>query len=104
MGNDSDSGVSYGALKPYVLEIYVPGSGQDLLKKFESDKPFMPIAVGDIISSRAMDVSERTGRALLRVVAIEHMFFGESPTMKHQVCVYTDAVPDTPESRRSIIV
>ena len=38
---------------------------------------------------------------MIRVVAVEHMFFSAANEVRHKVCVFTEAVPDKPESRHA---
>ena len=81
----------------YFLEIYEPGSAEDVLKTFESNIPFLGIARGDYFSPSWILTDARTG--LLRVVNIEHIIWEVGDRVKHKICVFTEDVENTKEIR-----
>lgn len=95
----------------YALEFYLPGSrGSDVVCTIESDVPFLPLQVGDLVNPRAWtthyhqsinsDQSSKFG-VLLRVVGFEHFLFMEEEhgLRGHKIGVFTQAVDDIAESR-----
>ena len=44
----------------YCVEIYEPGSARDPLVVLDAGRPFMAIAKGDIINTRALNIADRT--------------------------------------------
>jgi hypothetical protein len=87
--------ISTGNRKPYTLEIYEPGS-TDEARVLESDVPFARIDVGDLLVDSEKAGSERG--ALLRVVSVAHMFFGDDGHIKHQVRLHTEIEDDRDEA------
>lgn len=85
-------------MKQFILEIYEPGSTSDPAVVFESDQPFMAFSRGDLINPRTWP-NNSVGNVLLRIVAIEHLFWEASLVIKHKVLIYTDTVDDVRESR-----
>lgn len=89
--------------KPYMLEIYRPGSMYDVLVYLGSDTPFMTIQTGDIINPRTLEnvVEQLSPRTVLRVLGVEHMIWEGQGIMKHKLCVFTSEAPDSAEERVS---
>lgn len=58
-------------MKLYGLEIYKPGSADDVVAYFESDTSFGAISKGDLINP--MGTEGEAGKRILRVVGIEHI-------------------------------
>jgi hypothetical protein len=84
----------------YMLEIYLPGSAEDVIATFESHQPFIVIAEGDLINPRLFDAGyDQVAGKLLRVVRLEHMIWKGEDSLKHKVCVMTEAIEDDHESR-----
>ncbi len=80
----------------YYVQVYLPGSRQDLWLSFDSDTPFFAIHVGDLL-----DCSEWQGpkaARAVRVVGVEHCLLpGSGGTVRrHALKVFTD----WPESKR----
>ena len=84
----------------YILEIYEPQSGSDVLMTFSSSSPFMTISAGDILNPRTWDKSI-SPKKVFRVINIEHIIWKSGTQVKHKVCVFTEEVDDTSESRLS---
>jgi hypothetical protein len=85
-------------LDRYTLEIYEPGSADDVLEAIEAEHPFFPITVGDLINARTLssDAASIKGK-VLRVVAVEHMISAGTlrGDVKHKLCVFTEALSDS---------
>jgi len=83
----------------YILEIFLPGSADDVWMKFSSPTPFMTISPGDIINPGVWEGSEAP-KKVLRVVSVEHIIW-EAPgsDMKHKIDIYTKEVEGTRELR-----
>jgi hypothetical protein len=87
----------------YHLEIYRPGScaSDGCIKTFTAATPFLPIRGGDLINTKTWEVEW----ALLRVVNVEHVIsessrgIDPSGTIIHRIVLYTESIPDTPETR-----
>jgi hypothetical protein len=84
--------------KKYALEIYQPGSIQDVLVVFESDTPFLPISTGDLLNQRAWPDGGYEGQ-ILRVVGLEHFVWEIDGVTKHKIGVITETVQDTRDAR-----
>lgn len=90
----------------YQLEIYRPGSCDSggILKVLTVATPFQPIRVGDLLNTKAW--RENVEWPLLRVVNVEHLISENSSAgidpsgrVTQRILVYTQSVPDTPETR-----
>jgi hypothetical protein len=78
----------------YILEVYKPGSApsvaaasfntsaDDCVKRFESDRPFMSIAKGDLL-----EVDPSVG--VLRVSDVAHLIWEDHGETKHMIQVFT---------------
>lgn len=84
--------------KPHQLEIYEPGSADDVWVTFTADAPFMSISVGDIVNPGLWANSESPMK-VLRVVNVEHIIWEHEGIAKHKLCVFTDEVEGTRELR-----
>lgn len=84
--------------KKYALEIYSPGSIEDVETYFESDTPFMSINVGDIINSRLWAKTLDEG-VVLRVMKLEHFIWSAEDITKHKIGVITEVVEDKKDTR-----
>ena len=86
-------------MKPYGLRICAPGSPDDPIEDFLSDRPFGAIAVGDLLNLEHFQ-QEMGARTLFRVIAVEHLLFeDEAAGVVHKIRVFTEHAPDTDESR-----
>lgn len=85
------------ASKRYQLEIYEPGGARDVRVFFESDTPFQSFQKGDLINPRTWD-GDYDGH-VLGVVSVEHIIWNSREGVKHKLCVFTEKVEDTAESR-----
>lgn len=89
----------------YQLEIYRPGTwdGNGCIKAFAATTAFLPIRVGDLLSTRGWNM--KVEWPLLRVVNVEHLIsetsMGINPSgrITHRILLYTESVPDTMETR-----
>jgi|GEM_PF-3239163 hypothetical protein len=88
-------------MKNYSLEIYEPGSALDVVVSFETDIPVLGMSKGEIINPRTLPNADHLIGKLLKITNVEHMvWYNESKTdIKHKICVFTESVSDTAESR-----
>ena len=85
-------------MKLYGLEIYEPGSADDVVAYFESDNPFGAITKGDLINPLATE-GEKVKR-VLRVVGVEHIIWEvEAEGVKYKTCIFTAAEENNREAR-----
>ena len=84
-------------MKKYCIEIYGPDSSHDVFKSFESDTPFLAINKGDLINARVFS-DEYKGK-IFRVKNTEHIIWENNGEIKHKICVFTNSVEDSIESR-----
>lgn len=82
----------------YELEIFIPGSADDVWVKFASPTPFMAIHVGDIINPGTWEGSQ-SPQKVLQVVGVEHLIWEVNGQVKHRLDVYTQEVAGTRELR-----
>ncbi len=82
--------------KPYRLNVFEPGSDEDMCITFQSEVPFGAIARGDVLSRAAWPEPAFSGEEALRVVQVEHDLREHAGEPLHTVNVYTEAVPNTP--------
>lgn len=77
--------------KPYRLEIYMPGSADEVFVLHESAMPFPVIQKGDIVCPGEWPGLPSTA---LCAVAIQHVIWkrGEAETTAWTTCVYTKEV------------
>lgn len=77
----------------YMLEIYMPGSTQNVWESFESDTPFMAINQGDIINPTIWDGSQSPMKVLI-ATRIEHLIWQVpyTNTARHKILVFTREV------------
>ena len=81
--------------KQFFLEIYEPGSIDEVAAVFESDKPFMTPVVGHLINPSPFQGSiASTSGELLRVMSVENIIWQHKDIAKQKICVYTKAVPN----------
>jgi len=86
----------------YSLEIY--GPNRQAIKTFTAAVPFLAIRVGDLLNSKEWGTQLQS--SVLRVLTVEHVI-SENPNagidpagrITHRALVYTESVPDTPETR-----
>lgn len=76
----------------YHLEIYEPGSIDDVARVFLSPAPFMTFSEGDLINS-AFFPDENPGHRL-RVVKVEHIVWDSDDHNAHKLCVYTEEIDE----------
>jgi hypothetical protein len=81
----------------YTLEIYEPGSTDEVCRSFEDAQPFGAISKGDILNLA-------TGKdglpdLFLRVVQVEHILWDTNGHTRHKICVFTEAITNTREAR-----
>ena len=59
----------------YGLEIHEPGSAEDPMETFESDHPFLPIHVGDLLNPVGWPNGARHVGKVFRVTGLEHVLW-----------------------------
>jgi hypothetical protein len=78
----------------YELAIYTPEDREHPEVSFESETPFMPMSVGDLINPIAWNLNDTSGR-VLKVVSVKHMIYTRpDQTIKHAYSVLTENVTD----------
>ncbi|NIM05163.1 MAG: hypothetical protein GTN65_06005, partial [Armatimonadetes bacterium] len=82
----------------YDLEIYEPGSADDLWVAFSSDRPFASINKGDIVNP-GMWPDSKSPMKVLRVVNVEHGIWETDKGITHKLMVFTEEVEGTRELR-----
>jgi hypothetical protein len=78
-------------LTEYSLEIYMPGSDDNLWMAFSSPTPFMAIHVGDIINPSIWEGSQSPMK-VLRATGVEHAIWELGGNVKHKIMIYTEEV------------
>lgn len=72
----------------YLLEIYEPGDSTTVVGSWPAAAP-IPIAVGDVLRTGAIDPAALPSAAL-RVVRLEHaLFLGKDGNLRHKLMVFT---------------
>ena len=74
----------------YILEINEPNDPSCVLKKLESETPFMAISAGDIIKAHTLD-STLPPNLKLEVTSVEHILWERGGKITHQIVVFTQA-------------
>lgn len=86
----------------YHVEVYEPGSADDLWVYFKTTKPLFSIHKGDIINP-GMWPNSKAPMKVLRVVAVEHIIWEiENSHIAHKLCVFTEEVEGTRELRKGL--
>jgi len=85
-------------LTEYILEIFMPGSIDDVWIVFSSPTPFMSISVGDIIDP-GLWVGSQSPMKILRTIGLEHYLWEIEGNVKHKICIYTEEIEGSPEAR-----
>ncbi len=85
-------------MKNFDIEIYEPNTTSDVLFTAESDQPFSSISKGDLINPRLFPNFDYNGQ-ILKVRNIEHMVWETAGVVKHKICIFTEPVEDSPETR-----
>lgn len=83
----------------YILEVYEPGSMDDVWVTFETSQPFVSISAGDIINPGLWENSQSPMK-VLRAVTVEHILWEIDGATKQKVMVFTEEVDGTRELRR----
>ena len=72
----------------YILEIYEPEDDRCVAALYESASPFIPLCVGDEISSASLNLAIEKNR--LVVTNVEHIFWEiEGSHQSQKVCIST---------------
>lgn len=87
-------------MKNYQLEIYQPGSVEDVAAYVESDKPFLTVSKGDLLNP-VDSAAEANSDGILRVVGMEHILWKSGADVRHKLCVFTENVENTARVRLS---
>ena len=82
----------------YMLEIYEPGSVENVWVYFKTSSPFGAISIGDLINPNLWEGSQSPMR-ILRVVNVEHIIWEVNSTVKHKVMVFTEEIEGSEEAR-----
>lgn len=78
----------------YAIEIYYPGSTENVWVSFYSDSPFLAISKGDIINPGMFP--DANADSMLRVTSVEHIVWSEPDQhSKHKICIYTEDIEDS---------
>jgi hypothetical protein len=94
-----DTGMEDAMTAKYTLEVYEPGSADDVLMVLESETPFGAIAKGDFFNP----LTETTKPSdLFRVRDLEHIVWNTGQNARHKICVYIDRIPEGSEARRGV--
>lgn len=76
---------------PYSVEVYEPGSTQELLATWPLAAP-LAVQLGDVLRLNVPQAEELAPEGL-RVTRVEHFFFGAvTAPMKHKLMLFTEAV------------
>ena len=74
----------------YHLEIYEPGSADDVLVVFKAERPFLSIHAGDIINPVSWP-NFKAPMKVLKVVSVEHIVWEiESSRIAHKLSIFTE--------------
>lgn len=77
------------ATEQFRIEVYEPGSGDDLLATWALSAP-LAVHVGEVLHLSTAGVEEQPLDGL-RVVRVEHLLYGaQSAPMKHKLMVFTE--------------
>lgn len=85
----------------YILEIFEPGSDEEILTRadhsgrFESETPFASISKGDLIGWPSQGPTD-----VLRATLVEHWIYQRSDGIVHKTGIYTEQLENTNELRR----
>jgi hypothetical protein len=102
-------------VKRYAIEIYPPGnSGRDVACRIESDVPFLPFNVGDLINPRLWPseaissiesaIGNRKFGIVLRVTGVEHFIVqNDGEMVQHKLGIFTASLDDIEKSRPGFI-
>jgi hypothetical protein len=82
----------------YHLEIYLPGSADDVWVSFQALQPFMAFSKGDILNPGLWTGSKAPMR-VLRILNVEHIVWEASGHISHKVMLFTEEVEGTRELR-----
>jgi hypothetical protein len=78
----------------YAIEIYYPGSTENVWVSYYSDSPFLAISKGDMINPAHF--ADASAEAMLRVTSVEHIVWSEPDQQpKHKICIYTEDIEDS---------
>ena len=92
-------GTFYGV--EHILEIYRPGSTDDVWMTFTSQDSFAAPRVGEILNPGLWPDSQSPMK-VLRVVAVEHLIWETDGATKQKVMVFSQEVDGTAELRLSV--
>lgn len=73
----------------YQLNIFSPGSRNDLLAGWSADTPYMAFARGDLINCKGFEASADGRSRVLRVDAVEHVMWEAPDRFTHKISVFT---------------
>lgn len=84
-------------MKRYMLEIYEPGSTDDVLAIYEADTPFGCIGEGDLMQPLGSGIEDP--KRVLKVVTVEHLIWEIDGQPKHKTLIFTEALANKAENR-----
>ena len=87
----------------YMLEIYEPGSADDVWAYFESTAPFGSISVGDTVNPGLWEGSKSSNVCPERGWPRTHYSLGSWGRHQTQICVLTREVEGTRDLRTGIL-
>jgi hypothetical protein len=85
----------------YILEIYEPGSADDVSLMVTTSQPPAAISQGDLLSPFGWHEQQSSAATLLRVTSVEHIIWETGSTLKHKLCIFTEEVDNTRDIRLS---
>lgn len=88
-------------MKNYIIEIYQPGSSDDVVQTFESDHPFVGLNKGDIINPAFFSSYDRNPDNVLRIKTVEHIFWQHEgqDKPKQKLLIFTEEIPNNRSER-----
>jgi hypothetical protein len=84
----------------YIVEIYAPGSWENVWAVFQSEHPFMTMMPGELLNTAVFEPSNWAQYKIARIVNVEHILWNYKGKPKHKILVYTEEVDDTREHKR----
>ncbi len=83
-----------------MLEVYEPGSMDNVWVYFKSDGPFLSINSGDLLNPNLWENSQSPMK-ILKVINLEHIIWEKDNIVKHKLMVFTEEIDGTIEARLS---
>jgi len=80
----------------YLVEIYYPGSIQDVVAYYQTKYP-ITMRKGELINQASFEAA--SSKKLLRIINIEHIIWEVEGKVRQKACIMTEEVDDTEEAR-----